>query len=140
MKAPYRRQAAPTSSVGAIQSWRQSHFGTTEPTGNAANTADPDSDGVSNLLEYALGGDPLVASPGVLPTTSVNADHLRLSFNRIADGTLTYEVLASDNLATWGSIWSSTGAENAAGSVTVGDPEALSAHPRRFLRLRVTAP
>jgi hypothetical protein len=123
-----------------IASWRQTHFGSSEATGNAANDADPDADGVANLLEYALAGDPMVAENDLLPVTSVEAGHLTLSFDRISDGTLTYEVLAADDLATWSSIWSSTGAENTAGLVTVTDSELLSAHPRRFLRLRVTTP
>lgn len=40
-------------------SWRFNHFGTTTPEGDAAWEADPDGDGVPNILEYALGGDPL---------------------------------------------------------------------------------
>ena len=38
---------------------------------NAATTADPDGDGISNLLEYVLGSDPTVANRAVLPTSSV---------------------------------------------------------------------
>jgi len=36
-----------------IQSWRRTNFGTTDNTGNAADTADPDCDGHHNLDEYA---------------------------------------------------------------------------------------
>lgn len=123
-----------------IASWRQTHFGTSEATGNAANDADPDADGVANLLEYALAGDPMVGEQDLLPVQSVVTGQLTLAFDRIPDATLIYEVQASDDLATWSNIWSSTGAENTAGLVTVTDPELLSAHARRFLRLRVTAP
>ena len=129
-----------TVTLTGIASWRQTHFGSSEATGNAANDADPDADGVANLLEYALAGDPMVAENDLLPVQAVVAGHLTLAFDRISDGTLTYEVLASDDLATWSSVWSSTGAENTAGLVTVTDPELLSAHARRFLRLRVTTP
>ncbi len=135
-------EASATASAPAsgLASWRQTHFGTTEATGNAANDADPDADGIANLLEYALGGDPLAAESDLLPMQAIDAGHLKLSFSRIADPALTYAVQASDDLASWTPVWSSTGTENTEGVVSVTDPEALSAHARRFLRLHVTAP
>lgn len=42
----------------AAEWWRLVHFRTTALEGEAAWGADPDGDGVPNLLEYALGGDP----------------------------------------------------------------------------------
>lgn len=126
--------------LSGIESWRQTHFGAPEASGDAANDADPDADGVANLLEYALAGDPMAAEHDLLPVQGVVGGKLTLSFDRISDPALTYEVLASDDLATWSPIWSSTGEDNVAEFVTVTDPELLSAHTRRFLRLRVTAP
>ena len=140
---PASAEASATTSgvvLTGIASWRQTHFGSSEATGNAANTADPDGDGVVNLLEYALAGDPMVAEHDLLPVQSVVGGKLALAFDRIPDGTLIYEVQASDDLAAWSNIWSSTGVENTAGLVTVTDSELLSAHARRFLRLRVTTP
>ena len=131
-------------SIGALPSttpledWRQTWFGTTEATDDAANDADPDADGVANLLEYALGGNPTEAETDLLPVATRVDGHLTLSFLRIADGSLTYSVEASGNLADWNSVWSSSGDENVEEIVSVPDPEALSAHARRFLRLRVT--
>ena len=50
-------------------------------------TADPDEDGVVNLLEFALGGDPLVADESVLPSKALTAgDVLQPSDNLIANG------------------------------------------------------
>lgn len=40
------------------QAWRLTHFGTASETGDAANTADPDGDRLSNLIEYAFGLNP----------------------------------------------------------------------------------
>lgn len=40
------------------KSWRFRHFGSLALEGDAAWDADPDGDGVPNILEYALGGDP----------------------------------------------------------------------------------
>jgi hypothetical protein len=127
--------------VDARQAWRLAHFGQAANTGNAANTADPDNDGRSNLLEYAVGSDPKQsdgAAPGALGKTG-DGLHLTLAFTRIADPALTYTVEAADSpdQASWTTIWTSTGASNTSGSVTVPDTEPISAHPKRFLRLKV---
>lgn len=42
-----------------LENWRQKHFGTTANTGSAADRSDFDHDGLPNLIEYALGTDPL---------------------------------------------------------------------------------
>ncbi len=133
--------SATTEAITAgIAVWRQTHFGSSEATGDAANDADPDADGVPNLLEYALAGDPMVAEQDLLPVATVVDGKLTLAFDRISDGTLLYEVLASSDLVAWSAIWSSTGDENTLGLVTVTDTDLISAHDRRFLRLRVTTP
>ncbi len=125
-----------------LASWRQQQFGTTADAGAAANDADPDLDGRCNLLEYALDSVPTEADSGrpadVGSSTDGAGTHLTLTFNRIADPTLTYTVEASDDLAAWTTIWTSAGAQNVAGSVVVTDSETVENHPRRFLRLRVS--
>ena len=125
-----------------LASWRQQYFGTTANAGPAANDADPDLDGRCNLLEYALGSVPTMADSGrpadVGSVTDGAGTHLTLTFNRIADPTLTYTVEASDDLTNWSAIGTSTGAQNVAGSVVVTDSETVENHPRRFLRLRVS--
>jgi hypothetical protein len=55
------------TNLTGIELWRLTHFGTTEGTGTAANSADPDGDGIPNILEYALGSNPLVADRTALP-------------------------------------------------------------------------
>jgi hypothetical protein len=127
--------------LSALQSWRLAHFGTIANAGNAADTADPDGDGCSNLLEYATGSDPNNAGAGSATVLGKTADgtRLTLTFTRIADSSLTYTVQATNSLAsTWTDIWSSTGAANTAGSVTVPDVEDISSNPKRFLRLKVS--
>lgn len=44
-----------------LAAWRLQHFGTLSALGEAADEADPDGDGLSNLEEHALGSDPLKA-------------------------------------------------------------------------------
>lgn len=130
------------SVVSPFAEWRRQHFGTTADTGTAANGADPDLDGRSNLLEYALGSVPTVADSGSPVTMGSAVDgagtHLMLTFTRIADPTLVYVVEASDDLGTWSHIWTSSGAQNLAGTVVVTDSEPQESHGRRFLRLNVT--
>ncbi len=49
--------------------WCQIHFGTTVNEGDAANGADPDFDGMPNVIEYAFGMNPRQGSPGTLRFT-----------------------------------------------------------------------
>ena len=134
--------SAPVSArpLSPAMSWRREHFGDPAATGPAAELADPDADGLVNLLEYALAADPLVGDSSALPALSRQADHLVLSFQRIADPALHYLVEATGDLAAspWPeTIWDSTGEDNVAGPVSVTDPVAITAASRRFLRLRV---
>jgi len=64
----------------ALQSWRQLHFGTTENTGNAANTFDFDQDSIPNLVEFAFGLDPTSATSASLPQPVRSGSELVLSF------------------------------------------------------------
>jgi autotransporter-associated beta strand protein len=102
--------------------------------------ADPENDRIPNLLEYALGGDPLIVDTGILPRAAVANNRLTITFHRNADPQLVYIVQASDNmdLSSWSDIWSSTGGSGPPGEVTVEDVQTLTSHPRRFMRLRVT--
>ena len=126
--------------LSLLEQWRLAHFTTSSNTGSAADAEDPDGDGVPNLVEYALGTNPTQPSAGV-PAATVVTGHLVVSFHRIADPALTYTVQATATPglpASWLAIWSSTGAANTDGSVSVSDPVQMSSQPLRFLRLRVT--
>ena len=129
--------SAPT----ALQNWRALQFGTVANTGTAADTADPDGDGVSNLLEYALGTSPTSAASVSVPTAQVSGSRLQISFQR-ALSDVTYHVEASSDLSpgSWSVIATNPGTVGQ--KVTVTDTVDLPAAPppRRFLRLRVTAP
>jgi hypothetical protein len=141
VSADYSSEAA-AQPLNPLQTWRKAHFGQVDSSGNAADTADPDNDGRSNLLEYATGSDPNQSDVGDVAVLGKTPDglHLTLTFTTIADPSLTYTVEASDgpNLP-WTSIWTSTGASNTSGSVTVTDSELISNHLKRFLHLKVSA-
>jgi hypothetical protein len=104
---------------------------------------DDDGDGISNLMEFALLGAPLIPDPSILPTVSILDEFLTLTFDRpiAADG-LTYIVEFSKDLQSWRDesslLLSST--PSAAGSLTQiwRNQSNLQASPGAFARLRVT--
>lgn len=126
--------------------WRASKFTSATNLGDAGDLADPDADGRPNLLEYALGSEPLAADLGASASVAADTalDRLTLGFTRIADPALTYSVYAADDPSgPWSGegseiVFTSTGADNVAGPVDVSDSLPLSTHPRRFLRLVVS--
>jgi len=76
---------------------------------NRALTANPSGDGINNLLKYALGGDPTVASQSILPRSGTTSGKLSLTFTRtLANTDITMTVRASDSLTgTWTDLASS---------------------------------
>jgi surface-anchored protein len=68
--------------VDALSGWRQSHFGSSSSGGSAAESADPDLDGIANFVEFALGMSPLVSSSHQLPQPSLAAGFVQLSFTQ----------------------------------------------------------
>lgn len=104
-----------------------------------AAAADPDGDGLGNLLEYALGRDPLQPDGAGAVTLGRGADGaLTLTFERVADPALIYTVEASTDLQTWVPVAGSTGADNVAGTVAMADTGNASDDAGRFLRLEVS--
>ena len=69
---------------------------------NGAND-DPDSDGVSNIIEFVLNGDPLASDTGKLPISTQDATHFHFDFDRrddsVSEITLTFEY--GTTLASW---------------------------------------
>ena len=143
-----------------IAQWRQGFWGTLAGTGVAADNADPEGDGFKNLLEYAFGGNPSVASQAPLPQSSTASGSLALTFSRNVTNTdITIIVQGNDTLADpWTDLAQSvnggpmtaliggvTVTDSGAGATRavevrdlflIGDP----AHPQRFMRVKVTKP
>lgn len=123
----------------ALEAWRYNTFGLTTATGTAANLADPDGDGINNLLEYALGGNPLSAADAdaTRPLTQVAASRLQISFLR-ARAEVSYIVEASGDLTTWTPV--SYTPVSIGQTQTVADTVDITSASRRFLRLKITTP
>jgi hypothetical protein len=143
------------------QNWQVANFGAnTNNSAISGDSADGDRDGLINLLEYALGGNPQLASVAPLPKASVASGRLALTFTRtVANTDLTLTVQAGGSL---GGPWTNLARSSAGGmftalvggvgitesgtgatrNVEVRDPHLITdpAHPRRFLRLSVTRP
>lgn len=118
----------------SIGEWRNRYF--RSESSHAANLADPDGDGHSNLFEYAFALDPHETNPDPVWETGVAADgRMTATFYR-ARSDVTYAVEASSDLQTWTTIATNPGSVGA--TVTVID--AATGWARRFLRLRVEAP
>jgi hypothetical protein len=124
--------------LSALESWRQTNFGTTANTGTAADTADFDGDGLSNLLEYATGTNPTVAGPGAA-IVAQSGNVLTLTFNRINDPLLIYTIEESTDLATGFTPTGTTYTGTANDVVVYTDDVPLTTSvARQFLRLKVT--
>ncbi|MCS6243853.1 MAG: hypothetical protein H2172_08375 [Opitutus sp.] len=123
----------------ALQAWRNANLGSATATGNAADLADPDGDGIPNLLEYALGLSPSTTNPTGLPTSTLDpTGKLTLTFLR-ARSDVTYTVQGSSDLATWTDLATNPGTVSQTVAVAVTDKPPVGA-TKRFLRLRVTSP
>ena len=127
-----------------IEQWRVAHFGANAG-GNpdAADLADPDGDGLANLLEYALGLDPLAAgSSGV--TTDFEAigaaQYLRMTVSKNPSATdVTFRIESSDSpaAANWSASGTTIELDNAT-TLRARDNTPSGAAPQRYLHLKIT--
>lgn len=127
-----------------ITDWREDYFETTENTGDAADDADPDGDGVENILEFATGSDPTDGSTVETPVSPPIDGMIQFTYtrNKLAMAELAYAVEWSDDLnGTWSSngVSEEVAAEDGALQTVVAT---LPAGPenRRFVHLKVTRP
>ena len=123
----------------------------------AAFTADSDSDGLANGLEWILGCNPLASNAATLPTAVVTARQMQLNFTRnpasLATTTLTAQW--STNLQTWhdipvgaassgpdanGATVTVTTNASAADAIAVAIPLTNAPAGKLFIRLKATQP
>ncbi len=124
---------ATVSSLTGYEGWVAGFY--PGATGGAAG--DDDRDGVSNLLEYAFGTNPLsgASGAGALPVVGISGGALRMSFSvsPTASG-VTVRGQASEDLKTWTDL------------TNIGVPPLhsyavpVSGRPRQWMRVKVTMP
>ena len=121
-----------------LAAWQSQSFTTTEINlGLAADNADPDGDGLTNLAEYALGLDPHVRNTLPLPTLDSNG--LSLIFTRPKDlPGVTYAAESSDDLITWRPVNIELVTDGPIQTMRVNDPLTTGNPTRRFVRLKFT--
>ena len=149
----HRRTIGALEPLSTCARWQAENFTAAEinlPLVSGPN-ADPDGDGLSNLLEYALHTNP--KSPNAAPVTTLGVQtlagqsYLTLSYTQLTDSAdLLYVPQASGDLLTWQSGSGQTvllgSVDNGDGTATVvvRDAQPLGAGSQRFLRLQVSLP
>lgn len=126
--------------MSALDSWRQTNFGSLLDAGNSANTADPDHDGIPNLLEYAFGSNPLQSGGSLIPKPQFNGSTIVFSFNEPSG------VSGASYAAEWSrtldaASWSTSGFnDSGSGGTHVFTLSVNPADGPMFVRIRVSQP
>jgi hypothetical protein len=119
-----------------LQLWRYQNWNTVTPTATTSDDADPDNDGLPNLVEYAFALSPTTPTPLTqLPEFVRTGDTVAVNFATPAGVSgITYSTQISTDLITWQSL-SDTGSGSSHQFTT-----SMNGLPRLFLRIVVTAP
>ncbi|MFN0125723.1 MAG: chitobiase/beta-hexosaminidase C-terminal domain-containing protein [Verrucomicrobiales bacterium] len=126
-----------------LADWRAEHFTAgdlADPAKEATlwgNLANPDGDDAANLLEYALAASPMAAAS--VPRIVTGNGHA-VFFIREGTTGITVTPEMSGDMQSWQPLTPLSTVSQGDNTVAVTVPLALSANPRRFLRVRVTAP
>lgn len=126
----------------AIETWRQANFGTTAETASSTNSADPNGDGESNLLEFASGQNPAANSRLITNLVDTGAA-LEFTYTRslaAMAGGMSYSVQWSSGMGSWDSSGVTEQILSTAGDIQTIKASLADGSVRRFVRLRVTQP
>ncbi len=145
--------------LSAADAWRYKYFGAIGNSGDAADTATPDHDGIPNLLKYGLVIIPGAPATNALPQGEIrtysDGQHLSMAFTRDpARNDITIEVqAASSPVGTWSTVATSdhglpfagvgivseTNSDNGLKTVEIRDDVALdSINTSRFMRVKIS--
>ncbi|MCX6878652.1 MAG: choice-of-anchor D domain-containing protein [Verrucomicrobia bacterium] len=134
---PFDINLTGTGVTTALQTWRQTNFGTTANTGDAADLNDFDRDGIPNIIEFAFGLNPKQNSAGLLPQPQRIGSNLVITFAQSAGVSgITYGVEWSQTLrpGSWTEVADTGISPQHAFSVPI------DTKPQLYLRLKVTSP
>lgn len=132
-----------TVTHSALQSWRFLHFGTSAATGDAADLADPNGNGLGNILDYALGNDPRFSPASTAPRAALTDDFLTVTYTQnLAATDVAMAVEVSGDLRTWnsGPAFTTQVSASTAGAlrtIVERDHVPVSSGGPRFIRLQV---
>ena len=124
----------------ALQTWRQTWYGTTDNSGNAADTADPYHTGIPNLLVFAFLGpnqNPALTKISLIPQMQRNGTNLLFSFTQPTGvSAITYGAEWCHTLlsGSWTAVADTGTSPQHTFSVPVDTKTTL------FMRLKVTSP
>jgi hypothetical protein len=125
--------------VENYDSWTTAQFpGNTNP-GTIGQTADPDNDGIPNLVEFALNLNPHVNSQHQLPKPISENGMLTLNYQRLIAPGLSYVVEVSDELGNWQATANETWLSTAGNmeSWQAQAPAPMNTQATQFMRIRV---
>lgn len=119
--------------------WRRDQLTVAQLAGDTADPyrGDPDQDGLSNLMEYALGSSPGIRNAG--PTARVESNYLTMTVTKNSQANnVIHTVQVSTNMVDWSSGAGSTVIlENTSTNLKVRDAAPHGTFSRRFIRLMV---
>ncbi len=128
--------ATPTS-LTPQEAWRQTYFGTTQNSGDAADNADPDGDGWSNANEYAAGTNPTDRNSTLSASvTRGGGADISISFASVAGRHYTVEYSETLAAGAWQAVAGANNLTGTGGVMQVTDSGGAS-HPWRFYRIEV---
>jgi hypothetical protein len=131
---------SPAVTLMPIEAWRLQYFGTTANSGPAADTAIATSDGMPNLLKYALNLDPLIATNDPVAGDIITG-YLRLTAPKNPAATdVSFHVEATPTLI---AAWTTNGTTvetNTPTLLRVRSDTPVAAAESGFIRLRVSRP
>jgi cyclophilin family peptidyl-prolyl cis-trans isomerase len=119
----------------SMSNWRTQYFSPEQITaGLADDDSDPDGDGWKNLVEYALGMNPMSRNPALLPVRDANG--LTLTFTRPKDmPDVTYGAQSTDNLDGWDALTLEIVTDGPVQTLRARDPLTSGNPSRRIMRL-----
>ena len=140
---------------GAFEAWASAKGLNGTPGKENGLTDDPDKDGMENLTEFYLDGNPLASDSSILPTLSLDQDYITLTFHRRddAEASMTTQVAQyGANLTAWanatitaatstdpnGVIVTVVENDAAADLITVKVPRTFNVSGKLFGRLQLT--
>lgn len=126
-----------TEALSPIESWRFISFG--EESSNpaiAGDNADPDGDGLANLIEYALGMDPNGFSPA--PVVDVEEGNVSITYTRdLGANDVTVTPQWSDTLGSWHDTGFTTETISEANGIRTLKATIATGANAKFLRVKV---